>query len=167
MRKCVSLSIFVLAFALIGNAQNYGLHSVYIYSFTKYIQWPDEMSQGDFEIYVLGDSPILPLLRKMEELKKVGDRNIKVIQVNSPSEIKKCNILFVPSSKSSQWDEIMNVVNNQSILMITEEPGMGQKGSHINFLMKDGKLVFELNQAATSKKNLKVSNQLLTVAILI
>ena len=166
MRKCVLIAIFTLVFSL-SNAQNYGTYALYIYSFTKYVQWPDDMNQGDFEIYVLGDSPILPQLKKMEEIKKVGDRSIKVIQINSPLEIKKCHILFVSLSKSAQWNEITTKVNSQPILMITEEPGMGQKGSHINFIMKDGKAAFELNKDQATKQNLKISNQLLSMAILI
>jgi hypothetical protein len=55
----------------------------------------------------------------------------------------------------------------QPTLLITEEAGLGAKGSDINFITKDGKLAFELNQAAASKRNLKVSNTLTSMAILI
>ena len=62
-------------------AQNYQLHSVFLYSFTRYVQWPEESNTGDFDILVLGDSPILPELKKMADLKKVGiqlNNNIRV-----------------------------------------------------------------------------------------
>jgi hypothetical protein len=44
---------------------------------------------------------------------------------------------------------------------------MGAKGSNINFIVKDGKLAFELNQAAITKQNFKVSNELSRLAIMI
>jgi len=97
----------------------------------------------------------------------VGDRPIKVTKINSVSEIKKCNIIFVPSSKSSQLGDVLAKIGTQPILVITEEPGLTAKGSDINFVTKDGKLAFELNQAAISKQNLKVSNELTRLAILI
>jgi hypothetical protein len=166
MRKSVLLALFALNLT-ICNAQNYKLHTVFIFSFTRYVIWPEGYNQGDFEILVLGDSPIVSALQEMAQAKKVGDRTIKVTKINSPAEIKKCNILFIPSAKSSQIADVVAKVANQSILIITEDAGMGAKGSDINFIMKDGKLAFELNQSAVSRQNLKIANELSRLAILI
>jgi hypothetical protein len=143
------------------------MHSVFIYSFTRYVQWPDAYNQGDFEILVLGDSPIIAELKALASAKKVGDRNIKVTKIKSPAEIKKCNMLFVPADHAAQITEVMDKVNSQPILIVTEEQGLGAKGSNINFIVKDGKLAFELNQATVNKQGLKVSNELTRLAILI
>jgi hypothetical protein len=166
MRRCASLIVLCLVLTT-GFAQSYKLHSVYIYGFTRYVIWPDEHNQGDFEIMVLGDSPLLDELKSLAAAKKVGDRAIKITRISSPAEIKKCNILFIPASSSSRLGEVVSKVSNQSTLIITEETGLGTKGSHINFIQKDGKLAFELNQAAATKHNLKISNTLTGMAILI
>jgi hypothetical protein len=166
MRKSVLLAIFALNLTVCF-AQNYKLHTVFIYSFTRYVIWPDAYNQGEFEILVMGDSPIVDALQDMAQAKKVGDRPIKVTRINSPSEIRKCNILFVPASKSAQLSDVVSKVSNQSILIITEEPGLGAKGSVINFIMKEGKLAFELNQSAVARQNLKIANELSRLAILI
>jgi hypothetical protein len=166
MRKSVLLAIFALNLTVCF-AQNYKLHTVFIYSFTRYVIWPDAYNQGEFEILVMGDSPIVDALQEMAQAKKVGDRPIKVTRINSPAEIRKCNILFVPASKSAQLNDVVSKVNNQSILIITEEPGLGAKGSVINFIMKEGKLAFELNQSAVARQNLKIANELSRLAILI
>ena len=148
-------------------AQNYKMHSVFIYSFTRYVQWPDAYGQGDFEILILGESPIHEELKAMAQAKKVGDRPIKITKIKDISEIRKCNILFLPATKSAQIAEVMEKVNTQSILVISEEPGLAQKGSDINFIIKDGKLAFELNQASVNRQGLKVSIELTRLAILI
>jgi uncharacterized protein DUF4154 len=148
-------------------AQSYKMHTVFIFSFTRYIQWPDAYSGGEFEILVLGDSPIVDELKAMAQVKKVGDRAIKVTKINNVSEIRKCNILFIPASKSPQIAEVLAKVTTQSILVVSEEQGLGAKGSNVNFVTKDGKLAFELNQGATTKQGLKVSNELSRLAILI
>jgi hypothetical protein len=148
-------------------SQNYQLHSVFIYSFTRYVQWPDDYNQGDFEIMVLGDSPILEELKKLAQAKKVGDRSIRVIRITSPSEIKKCNILFLPADKSGQLTDVLTKIGSASILLATEQPGLGSKGSAINFITKDGKLAFEMNQAVMNKQKLKASNELTRLAIVI
>jgi hypothetical protein len=166
MKKSVLLALFALNLT-ICNAQNYKLHTVFIFSFTRYVIWPETHNSGDFEIVVLGDSPIVQALQDMAQTKKVGDRTIKVTKISSPSEIKKCNILFVTSGKSTQIADVVSKVSNQPTLIITEDAGMGSKGSDINFIMKEGKLAFELNQSAVSRQNLKIANELSRLAILI
>ncbi len=166
MKKILLVSIILLG-AQLSFSQNYKLHSVYMYSFTRYILWPDAYNQGDFEILVLGDSPIFEELKTMAQAKKVGDRVIKVTKISNPADVRKCNMLFVPASKSGKIADVLAKVADQSILVITEEAGLGAKGSNINFIIKDGKLVFELNQGSINKQNLKVSSELSRLAILI
>jgi len=166
MRKVSVLILFVFL-SISSFGQNYKYHSLFIFSFTRYVQWPESFNQGDFEITVYGDSPLLSELSNMAQTKKVGERTIKVSKINSISEIKKCHILFIPASKSDQIAEIISKINSQSILLVTEENGLGSKGSNINFIIRDGKLAFELNQVTINKQNLKVSNELSRLAILI
>lgn len=166
MKKGILIVIIALG-SIRASAQSYNLHPLYIYSFTKYVQWPDTYNQGDFEILVYGESPIIEELNKMASVKKVGDRVIKVTKITSVAAIKKCNILYVPSKKSGELTDVLTKVTGLSTLVITEDPGMGAKGSNINFIIKDGKLTFELNQSAFNKQNLKVSNELTRLAILI
>jgi hypothetical protein len=167
MKRTLLIATLLLT-SVAGFAQSQKYQSVFIFSFTRYVLWPEAYNQGDFEIMVLGDCPILEELRNMAASKKVqGDRTIKVTKINSAAEIKKCNILYVPSSKSGEIENVLAKVSTQSILVVTEEPGLGQKGSNINFIVKDGKLAFELNQGAVSKQNLKVAPELTRLAILI
>jgi hypothetical protein len=165
MRKCVFAILLAIITCSQGYTQNHSLQSVFIYSFTRYVIWPESHNQGDFEILVLGDAPIVEELKKMAAAKKVGERTIRITQIDSPEDIRKCNILFVPSSKSTLFADVVSKVSTQPILIITEEPGMGTKGSDINFITKDGKLRFELNQAAVDKQNLKIANELSRLAI--
>lgn len=161
------LALLLMLCVLPVGAQNYKMHSVFVYSFTRYVIWPESYNSGDFEIMVLGDSPIIEELKAMAQTKKVGDRSIKVTQISSTAEIKKCNMLFVSSARTALIPEVMEKVNTQSILVISEEVGAAQKGSDINFIVKDGKLAFELNQASINKQGLRVSNELSRLAILI
>ena len=72
--KKTHLIALLLAFSLLpAFAQTYRMHSVFIYSFTRYVQWPAAYNQGDFEILVLGDSPILEELKAMAQAKKVRE----------------------------------------------------------------------------------------------
>lgn len=167
MKKAVLLGLFFgLAFSV--QAQNYKLRTVLVYSFTRYIHWPEGYDQGSFDIRVLGDSPFFEELENMAKIKKApGDRPITVKKIQDLTEVTKCNILVVPSAKSTQLAEVLKAIGDQAVLVVTEEPGLCTEGSDINFVDKDGRLAFELNQAALNKRKLKVSTELTKLAILI
>jgi hypothetical protein len=165
--KRVLYSTVLLMVCSIVQAQTHKLYPLFIYSFTRHIQWPDVYNQGDFEIIVLGETPLIDELKNMAQTKKVGDRAIKITRINTPGEIRKCNILFVPEAQAGKLKEILPKVSSLSVLVITETVGLAQQGSCINFIVKDGKLAFELNQSALTKQNLKASTEITQLAIMI
>lgn len=167
MRKALFLVWCLLAFSQAGAQVPYQTHTLYIYSFGKFIQWPEEYRSGDFEIAVLGDSPIIAELEKMAQKKKMGDRTIRVISLTSLKDFKKSHILFIPAAQSGQLADCIQKIGEQSSLIVTEQAGLGAKGSDINFVVKEGRLVFELNQSSFSKHKLKAANELTRLAIII
>jgi hypothetical protein len=161
------VAAFVFFGAFSSNGQNYQTYTLYIHSFAKMIQWPEEDKKGDFEILVLGESPIFAELQKMAERKKLGDRVMKVSKIASLSDLRKGHMLFIPVGQSGQLVEALTKLVGKSTLVMTEQTGLGTKGSDINFFIKDGKLGFELNQAALAKHKLKAPIELTRLATII
>jgi hypothetical protein len=62
---------------------------------------------------------------------------------------------------------VLTKVGEVSTLIITEQAGLGVKGSGINFFLKEKKLAFELNQAALAKHKLKAPIELTRLATII
>jgi hypothetical protein len=148
-----------------AQAADYRFHSVFIYNFTKYIQWPAAQQSGEFVIGVLGTSAISAELEKMAANKMVGTQKIVVKKYKSAAEATDCHILFLPSTSTYNFDDIHKKFKGKPTLVITEKPGLAQKGSGINFIMQDNKWKFELNEAATQSAGLKVSKELSKLAI--
>ncbi len=146
-------------------AQEYKFHSVFIYQFTKYIEWPVDYRSGEFIIAILGESPVTPYLEDVARTKTAGAQKIVVKKVSNINEIPKCNMLFIPRSKSGELNTILAKLTDKPTLVITEKPGLGKQGSGINLITINDKLKFELNEAAIQKSKLKVSNNLLSLAI--
>jgi len=168
MRKIFFVSLILFGF--VGgklNAQNYQVHSLYIYSFTKYVKWPPEYGEGDFVIGVLGKSMIKQHLKKMASLKKVGNRLIRVVEYQSKDDIEKCNILFISRNKSDEFAAIREKMKSIPTLILTEKEGLGKKGSAINFIIKDKRLLFEMNKSVIEECGLKISQELVKYAIII
>lgn len=166
--KIITLAVVILLVSTLNvSAQNYQLHSVFIYSFTKYIQWPPNYSKGDFEIGILGDSEITPFLEKMASTKKAGDQRIKINKFSSVDAVSRCHMIFIADSMSGYLRDVLQKLGQSSTLIITEKPGMAKMGSGINFVEKKGKLAFELNKSSLNQNNLKASSELTRLAIVI
>src|SRR3954470_9508528 len=80
---------------------DYKAYTLFIYNFMKYVEWPEAQSKGDFVLAVLGDSPISKELQTLAATKKLKGRNIVVKKVDTPEQAEGCQLLFIPSSKSS------------------------------------------------------------------
>jgi hypothetical protein len=155
-----SILSVLLIWPHIAKSQDYRFHSLFIYNFTKYIEWPENKKSGDFVIGVLGKSDITENLVRMAEMKTVGEQKIQVSVVNDIAAISDCHILFLPQSESNKLDDVLDQANKGSVLVVSERNGLGKRGSAINFIIESGKWRFELNLSAFEKSNLKVSGEL-------
>lgn len=165
---CISADYVRMPILQDPNASNAKLKASYIYNFTKYIDWPDKYKQGTFVIGVLGSSSFYNDLTALLSTKTVGAQKFEIksfISAESVSGV--CHVLFIPSENSSLLPDVLKKLKNNSTLIVTEKSGLAKQGSAINFVVENNKQKFELNKTNIEKYNLKVSNTLLSLAVLI
>lgn len=170
-RHIICILLFVLpavfGFQTTANGDtNARLKSVFIYNFTRYIDWPTEYKTGSFVINMYGtNASMLSELNKMALTKTVGAQKIEIKNTTTLDGIGKCHILYVTPDVTTPISEILARVKGKATLIITEQPGYAKKGAAINFVVVDNRQKFELNQVNAEKNNLKVSSSLLALAI--
>lgn len=160
------LFVFLTTFQT-AQAQKDRYQSLFIYNFTKYVKWPDNNTSDKFVIGVVGNASITQELLDMAAKRIVNGSNIVVQQFKSASEITDCHILYVSEKESGNMQQILNVTANKSVLIVSDKPGLASKGAVINFIEKDGKIKFELNQANADQRRLKISGSLTSLAVLV
>ncbi len=141
------------------------LKALFIYNFTKHIEWPLNMQQhSKFTISIIGNSPVKEKLEDIMKGRKVFDRTVEIKVIHDLSEITSSHILFIPANNSDKINKIIDQYSDKGILIISESKGMIGKGSGINIIEKDNHLKFELNNAALKKQGLKISNHLINLS---
>jgi hypothetical protein len=150
---------------VLAQAGDYKFHTMYIYNFTRYIQWPNNYQSGDFVIGVLGTSPITAQLKAIAMKKMVGTQKIVVKNYRTVAMIDNCHMIFIPNAESKNLNTVKEKVKGKSTLIITERNGLANQGSGINFVLQNGKWKFELNTSEVNRRSLKVSSQLMRLAI--
>lgn len=145
---------------------NAKLKTVFIYNFTRYVEWPTEYKNGNFVINMFGsNTPMLTELNNMAKAKKVGTQTIEIRNTTSLEGIGKCHILYIAPDVLIPLADIIAKLKGKSTLIVTEKPGFAKQGSAINFIVVESRQKFELNQGNAEKYNLKVSSSLVALAI--
>jgi len=133
--------------------------SIFIYNFTKYVEWPEAYREGDFVIGVVGGSSLYGMLKSSSKDKKVNNQTVVVKKFASIDEVDKCHILYI----SEDFKDVAGAVakiKEHNTLVVTEGPGLVDNYSAINFVVVANALKFELNKGNIKKYNLTMSNSL-------
>jgi len=157
---------FVLISIISANflfGQNEKFKALYIYNFTKYIEWHND-KQGTFIIGVVGNSELVNELKIIAKKKKINNLEIQVRKYQNLSDLRYCQILYISGSKGVELQKIANKLP-QNTLIISDSPGLCKQGAGINFLDYNGSLKYEVNKASILARGLTLNHVLLQLGI--
>ena len=139
--------------------------TLFIYNFTKYVEWPAEKKIGPFVIGFYGDYPALfEELQSMASQKTAGSQEILITNFKNVNLIGECHMLYVNEDKAGELAAIIKKTSGIPMLIVTDMEGSATKGSCINFYYEASKQRMEINPDNINKRELKVSGQLLSLA---
>ncbi|MBR5958965.1 MAG: YfiR family protein [Salinivirgaceae bacterium] len=162
MRR-ISLLLLGLLLCIGAKAQDEKFKALFMYNFTKYIEYPASKQAGNFVIAVVGDSPIISELQTIAEKKTVGQQKIEVKKIAATDDVTKYHIVFVPESKSASAADIASKIVGKGVVLITDKPGLGKTTSGINYVSSGGKQSFEVNQNRLKEHGVNVASALVTL----
>ena len=166
MKKVVFLMMLAAFFQqpAVSQTTNYSAYSLILINVAKYAEWPDNGSEH-FLIAVVGKSKVYDELSKKQGL-KVGSKAVAVVQVNDIGEISGTpNVVYISDNKSSLIDGLNARYGSEPVMLVGEREGLHRKGAHMSFIIVDDtKLRFDINKTEMLKRNLKISNNILTIA---
>lgn len=144
-----------------GHVEN--VKAVFIYHFTKYIDWTQEDSL--FTIGIVGETPVLKPLQQIAEKKCVRQHAIQIQSCKHAGQIEACQILFIPESQHDSLDEIIRLMDGKPVLIISEIEDALSKGAMINFVLKQETIRFEINLKAMKQTGFRPSSEMLKLAV--
>ncbi len=145
----------------------YEVKAVFLYNFTRYLQWPDEPADGAFTIVILGRSGIVGPLEEIARKKSVGSTPIVVRQCFDVKAVGRPRILFIARTAAEDVSRVLEKTRGTDILTVGETEGLGSRGVAVNFVLRDETIKFEMNESALREARIQVGSQLLKLAILV
>lgn len=132
----------------------------YIYSFTKYVEWPKEYLEGNFVIGIYGDAESTSDLEKLVGGRKINNQPVIFKKFTQSNEISRCHMVVISAKTDEAIESIVEKFKPYNTLIITEKPGLTKKGPGICLNSNSGRLSFELNKTNIIKKGLNIDYQL-------
>jgi len=161
------LLLFLIIFSMTDRikAQDEKFKAIFIYNFTRYINWP--VKTDEFVVTILGNDPIKGEMESIAAKKMVGNEKIRVISINSISELGNCQIVYIARNKSDLLTQVALKAKEFNILIITDKSNACSLGAGINFVSSGGKLTFEISKQNIENCNLQINSALLSLGKLV
>jgi hypothetical protein len=162
-----ALALIAPAVAASEAASEYEVKAAFLFNFAKYVAWPEgtfRASEDPIVICVLGGNPFGTLLESAIKDKKVNGRTLAIREPKSVSATEGCHIVFLASSERPRVAEVLAGLAVRPVLTISEDP-VAEPGPILGLTLKGKRVCFEVNLTAARRAGLKLSSQLLKVAV--
>jgi hypothetical protein len=148
-------------------APEYQVKAAFLFNFARFVEWPTPAMAASpaFRICVVGDDPFGPLLSETLSGKTVHERPIQVDHPATTTDILACHIAYIAPSESSQLPRLLAAIAGRSVLTVGETTEFASRGGMIGMHLEDNKVRFDVNAEAAQQAGLRVSSQLLKLAV--
>ncbi len=172
-RKLVGLGVALALLAAPAKATSplqpteYGLKSVFLYQFCRFMEWPNSAFSSPNEpltIGILGKDPFGPMLREAVAGEKYHNRPIRIKHCRDISDIKECHLLFVSRSESIPTADIVAATAGKNIVTVGETAQFVNNGGMIALTAEQNHVRLRMNLTMLRAANVEVSSKLLRIA---
>lgn len=165
----------LVSYAVQPEAKEYELKAVYLYNFLQFVQWPESKVAADdaMVIGVVGDSPFGAALEELENnVRRDGRKAVRFLYFASARdgqpdsrELARCDLLFLAASEKHRFGSIIASLNDAPVLTVADADDFLAAGGMINLVRSGGKIRWTINRAPVERSGLRISAQLLGMAI--
>lgn len=141
------------------------IEAAYLTKFPPFVDWPDGREERKpLTLCVLDDDQVFDLA-EIAAKKILPPAHTEIVRrLSSPARIQGCDMLFIGPAVANGSSAVLAAGANEPVLTITAEEPEGRKGI-INFVVKDDRLRFEIDDAEAARHGLRISSKLLSLAV--
>lgn len=158
MKKLLLLLFFsVFIFRISFSQTTEKFKAVLIYRITQNINWRLSSQPDKYIITVIGNSPINWELNNVSKSARATKPRIEIKKVISIEKIGYTHIVYIPKNKSSMINDIVQKLEGQKTVIISDNFLIQSNGIDINLSYKENTLKLEVNKNNIVQKGLKIN----------
>jgi hypothetical protein len=150
-----------------SRSAEYRLKAAVLSKFPEFAAWPDAAlgSGSTFNICVATPNPFGTALAELAGGEVVHGRALATRQVARPDDIDRCHVLFLPAMSSASRRAFLSRAATRPTLTVSDTPEFLDDGGIVELRMSEGRVRFAINAAAADRAGLRLSSQLLRLAV--
>jgi hypothetical protein len=144
----------------------YRLKAAFMYQFPQFVEWPSTTWQGAQAVQLCIASPN-PFGSELEQLvrgESLNGRPLSAREIAGSDEVARCHVLFV-GARSDVAGPVLKAAAGRPILTVGEADGFLENGGIIVMKIVDGRVRFAVNVTNATRNGLRISSQLLSLAL--
>ena len=169
MRWTALLAMLGLALsATSGHAQagatESAVKATYLYKFAPFVEWPTSAfasPSSPFYLCVMADDPFGAVLDQAASGQRVDEHPVAVRRLRGADGAAGCHILYLGAAAKATNGALRNL-RGTPVLTVSDQT---DPGAIIRFVVKDGRVRFEIDTAAATANGVMISSKLLSLAV--
>jgi len=133
------------------------------YNFAKYADWPGEAHAESIDLCYFTDS----FKNSFTELhdKAIFDKPVSTRQINDVEQTGRCHLVYIDRSERRILQRLFVYLRDKPVLTVSDIAGFVDDGGMIEIIQRDNKFRFKVNMSKMQSSNLKMSSQVLKLAV--
>lgn len=149
--------------------------ATYLYKFTPFVEWPPRVHLSSTSPYTLcvvdgtgggGEGAAVgDILDRAVAGQTLGDRGFAVRRLARMEADAHCHLLYLGPADPQAAAEALDLVRGKPVLTVTDAARDPQIKGIVNFVIREGRVRFEIDNRAAAESGLAVSSKLLNLAV--
>jgi hypothetical protein len=147
-------------------SDEYRLKAAIVFRFPQFVEWPPQALQGrtTLDFCVLEPSPFGRVLDELVDGEALAGRSLKVRLIRPAGALETCHVLFLPSGGADRR-AVLKRVATIPVLTVSDDASFLDEGGIVQLRVVSNRVRFEISAAAAHKARLRLSSQLMRLAI--
>lgn len=143
------------------------LKAAIVSKFAQFVEWPPAALDGrtSVDLCVVSPDPFGADLSELLAGESVNGRPLALRHISSPIEVARCHLLFVPAGDADGVHPLLAGAVGLPVLTVSDAPHFLDEGGMVVLRVVDGRVRFEIDDAAARRVGLRISSQLLRLAL--
>lgn len=141
--------------------------AAFLYRFASFVAWPAGAfvdPVAPLNLCVVGHDPFGPVLDRAVSGQTVGARMVVVRRLAAIDAASGCHVAYLGGSEAQPLEEAARALVGAPVLTVTDGAGPHDRGA-VNFVVRDHRLRFEIDQSRAASAGLSISSRLLNLAV--
>jgi hypothetical protein len=156
-----------LIFAAEKESLENAVKAAYLSKFGLYVEWPNAAfgsPSSALNLCIAGEDPFGTVLDTAVADQPVGGRPIAVRRLKTVGRDSGCHILYIGGADTPRTRQTIDAVRGNPVLTVSDARG-AETGATINFVIKDNRVRFEIDEEVAAQNGLSISSKLLSLAL--